>query len=143
MKVALGHERVAYWREESNAHQRVIFASEGRSKIRLMSEPITHHYYVDQRGTAWLNEWKYFRVTSISNMHIETCEIEFPSLKDIGPATQHPWIVGLASAWDIKGQHLVTLGIDQNNAILFGSVTYDEKGNFMPLKPPTPGPLKK
>src|SRR5215470_560295 len=96
----------------------------------------THHYYVDQRGSNWLNEWKYFRVTSIYGMHIETCEVEFPSLKDIGPPVQHAWIVGLASAWDIKGEHLAQLGIDQENAILFGSASYDENGNFMALMKP-------
>jgi len=79
-------------------------------------------FYLDKQDSDWTNTWKYYRVTSVYQMHIETCEVEFPSLKDKGVPTQHAWIVGLASAYDIKGKHLIGLGIDQDRAILIGMV---------------------
>jgi hypothetical protein len=71
------------------------------------------------------SDWKYYRVTSVYQMHIETCEVEFPSFRDKGVPTQHAWIVGLASAYDIKGSHLNTLGIDQDRARLIGMVVHE------------------
>ena len=79
-------------------------------------------YYVDKRNSNVTNNWKYYRVTSVGKISIETCEVEFPSLKDKGAPTQHPWIVGLAAAHEIKGRHLKTLGIRQDSAILIGLV---------------------
>jgi hypothetical protein len=79
-------------------------------------------YYLDKQDSLSTNDWKYYRVRPVYQMHIETCEVEFPSLADRGAATQHPFIVELASAHDIKGKHLQTLGIDQNRAILIGLV---------------------
>ena len=96
----------------------------------------THLYYLDDRGSSLVNDWKYYRVSTVYGLHIETCEIDFPSLKDRGVATQHPWIVGLASAYDIKGKHLATLGIDQDRAIWFGMVSYDENGEMLELRRP-------
>jgi hypothetical protein len=79
-------------------------------------------YYLDKRDSDLTNDWKYFRVTAIEQMHIEVCEVEFPTLTDKGVATDHAWIVGLASAYDIKGKHLKSLGIDQDRAIIIGMV---------------------
>ena len=91
-----------------------------------------HLYYLDNHGnSAWTNQWKYYRVTTVHGLHIETCEVEFPTLKDKGVPTQHPLIVGLASAYNIKGKHLASLGIDQEHAILIGMVALDENGNVM------------
>ncbi len=42
-----------------------------------------------------------------------------------GTPIQHPWIIGLASAHDIKGKHLSTLGIDQDRAVLIGMVVHE------------------
>jgi hypothetical protein len=79
-------------------------------------------YYLDTQNSDMTNDWKYFRVSPIFGMHIEVCEVSFPSFRDMGVPVQHAWIVGLASAYDIKGQHLRTLGIDQDRAIMIGMV---------------------
>jgi hypothetical protein len=82
-------------------------------------------FYVDQKTSDWTNEWQYYRVSSVYGISIETCEVDFPSLKDKGVPTQHPWIIGLASAHDIKGKHLSTLGINQDRAVLMGMVVHE------------------
>ena len=79
-------------------------------------------YYLDKQDSDQTSDWKYYRVRPVYQMHIETCEVEFPALTDKGPATQHPFIVGLASAHDIKEQHMKTLGINQECAVLIGLV---------------------
>jgi len=84
-------------------------------------------YYLDRINSSITSDWRYYRVRPIYGMHIETCEVEFPSLKDKGVPTQHPFIVGLASAHDIKGQHLKALGIDQERAILIGLAAREDE----------------
>ena len=54
---------------------------------------------MDQKGSAWTNEWKYYPVSTIYERAIETCEVEFPSLKDKRVPTQHLWIVGFRPIW--------------------------------------------
>jgi hypothetical protein len=53
---------------------------------------------------------------------------------DKGVPTQHALIVGLASAWDIKGEHLAALDIDQEHAVLIGVVVRDQNGNLIAPK---------
>ena len=91
----------------------------------MTSVPRIDLFYVDKKSSDWTNEWKYYRVSSVYGISIETCELDFPSLKDRGVPTQHPWIIGLASAHDIKGKHLSTLGIDQDRAVLIGMVVHE------------------
>jgi hypothetical protein len=80
-------------------------------------------FYLDKSASEdWTNLWKYYRVTTIGQVSIEVCEVEFPSWNDKGIPIQHPWVIGIASAHDIKGEHLRTLGIDQEQAILIGMV---------------------
>ena len=79
-------------------------------------------YYLDDLGTNVTSDWKYYRVSPKHQIHIEVCEVAFPSLKDKGVPIQHAWIVGLAAAHEIKGKHLETLGIDQERARLIGMV---------------------
>ena len=98
--------------------------------------------YLDNRNSPMTNDWKYYRVSPIAAIHIEVCEVEFPTLEDKGVPTQHAWIVGLHAAHDIKGKHLKTLGIDQDNSIMIGLVVRDEKGKVVSASgqpnPPNP-----
>ncbi len=87
--------------------------------------------YLDDRNTSMTTDWKYYRVSPIAKIHIEVCEVEFPTLKDKGVPTQHPFIVGLTAAERINRVHLKTLGIDQDHAILIGTVIRDEKGEII------------
>jgi hypothetical protein len=94
---------------------------------KMMSEqPVIDLFYLDRQNTNVTSDWRYYRVRPIYQMHIETCEVEFPSFKDKSTPTQHPWIVELASAHDIKGKHLASLGIDQDRSILIGIVVQPE-----------------
>jgi hypothetical protein len=76
--------------------------------------------YVDKHDSDFTGEWKYYRVTPISGIHIEVSEISFPSLTDKGVATQSAFIVGLASAFKVNQTLLLDMGIDQERSQLIG-----------------------
>lgn len=78
--------------------------------------------YVDKNNDSnFTNDWKYYRVTPIASSNIEVCEVEFPSLRDKGVATQTPGVVGLASAHNINVKLLQrNYGIVHERAVLIG-----------------------
>jgi hypothetical protein len=92
-----------------------------KTNLRVCSSHMTIDLiYLDNHGSNFTGDWKYYRVTPVFGMHIETCEVQFPSLTDKGVATQTPFIVGLPSAYDIKAVLLKSMGIDQDRAVLIG-----------------------
>jgi hypothetical protein len=78
--------------------------------------------YVDKiNDSNFTSDWKYYRVTPIAQSNIEVCELEFPSFRDKGVATQTPGIVGLACAHDINVELLQkSYGIMHERAVLIG-----------------------
>ena len=76
--------------------------------------------YLDKCDSNCTSDWKYYRVTPLFGVHIETCELRFPKFEDIGIPIQTPFVVGQASAYDIKGTLLRHDGIAQERATLIG-----------------------
>ena len=72
--------------------------------------------FLDKCDSNCTADWKYYRVTPLFGIHIETCELKFPKFEDVGIPIQTPFVVGLASAYDIKQALLGHSGIDQDRA---------------------------
>jgi hypothetical protein len=76
--------------------------------------------YVDKHDSSLTNDWKYYRVTPIAQVHIEICEVTWPTFADKGVPIQSPFVVGLKAAERINEDVLRGKGILQDRAILIG-----------------------